>query len=238
MASTSPSLEQNAQIEDVLAYLPVSTRRVYPKGYIIYDQADSPKRLYLALSGAVAISRTTEDTNEVLLAIVRREELFGAFFETPQQDERAVAIEETPSMSWIAADVEDLVMKKPRFGVGLLQVLAQRNDELTRRIQSLARDTIERRLAGSLLHLSKRLGTPAEDGVVRMMPLTHRMLSQYVGTSRELITLYMSRFRKQGYLTYSRQGIEVYSSALQTMVDASDGLGCGGDRSNHVAART
>ncbi len=31
-----------------------------------------------------------------------------------------------------------------------------------------------------------------------MMPLTHELLSQYVGTSREIVTHYMNQFRRQG----------------------------------------
>jgi len=49
---------------------------------------------------------------------------------------------------------------------------------------------------------------------MRMPPLTHDFLSQYVGTSREIITHYMNHFRRQGYLRYSRKGIIVYRDAF------------------------
>jgi CRP/FNR family transcriptional regulator, cyclic AMP receptor protein len=52
-----------------------------------------------------------------------------------------------------------------------------------------------------------------------MMPLTHAMLSRYVGTSREIITQYMNRFRKQGYMIYSRTSIVVYPDALKAVLD-------------------
>jgi hypothetical protein len=38
-----------------------------------------------------------------------------------------------------------------------------------------------------------------------MIPFTHELLSQYVGTSREIVTHYMNQFRRQGYLRYSRK---------------------------------
>jgi len=47
-----------------------------------------------------------------------------------------------------------------------------------------------------------------------MMPLTHELLSQYVGTSREIVTHYMNQFRRQGYLRYSRNAIFVHRDAL------------------------
>ena len=64
-----------------------------------------------------------------------------------------------------------------------------------------------------------QFGTLEDDGSVRMLPLTHGLLSRYVGTSRELISHYMSRFRKQGYVTYSRSGIQLYRDALQASID-------------------
>ena len=47
-----------------------------------------------------------------------------------------------------------------------------------------------------------------------MAAFTHELLSQYVGTSREIVTHYMNQFRKQGYLDYSRRGIVLDRDAL------------------------
>jgi CRP-like cAMP-binding protein len=59
------------------------------------------------------------------------------------------------------------------------------------------------------------LGVVEEDGSVRMTPFTHELLSQYVGTSREIVTHYMNQFRRQGYLKYSRKGIVLYRDAFR-----------------------
>src|ERR1035437_4082178 len=104
-------------------------------------------------------------------------------------------------MTWAISAMEDLVMKRPRLAVALLQNPAQRNAEFTRRIESFAIDSVEQRLARSLLRFSERLGTPEQDGSIRMMPFTHALLSRYVGTSREIVSHHMNRFRKRGYVT-------------------------------------
>ena len=142
------------------------------------------------VTGKVGISQIAEDGSEVLLEIVRPDEFFGesAIIDVPRRSEQATAIEKARLMTWAVSDMEDLVMKRPRLAVALLQILAQRNAEFTRRIESFSVDTIERRLARSLIRFSERLGTPEEDGSVRMMPFTHALLSRYVGTSRELVT--------------------------------------------------
>jgi CRP-like cAMP-binding protein len=99
--------------------------------------------------------------------------------------------------------------------VALLQILVQRTIDFTHRIESFSVDNIARRLARSLIRFSERLGVAEEDGSIRMVPFTHELLSQYVGTSREIVTHYMNQFRRQGYLRYSRKGIILYREAFK-----------------------
>ena len=48
-----------------------------------------------------------------------------------------------------------------------------------------------------------------------MMPFTHELLGQYIGTSREIVTQYMNQFRHQGYLSYSRKGILIHPKKIE-----------------------
>jgi CRP-like cAMP-binding protein len=87
--------------------------------------------------------------------------------------------------------------------------------EFADRIESFSADNIAQRLARTLLRFSDRLGNRQEDGSVSMGPVTHELFSQYVGTSREIVTHYMNQFRKQGLLQYSRKGMVVDRQRLQ-----------------------
>jgi CRP/FNR family transcriptional regulator, cyclic AMP receptor protein len=221
MASSTTVLEKQTRIEDVLEHLPISSTTQYRKGQVIYGPDDPSSRMYLVVTGTVGVSQITEDGRELLLDLVRPDELFGesAFLDVPRPSEQAIAIERAELMTWAISDMEALVRKRPSLAVALLQFLAQRNAELTRRIESLSIDSIEQRLARSLIRLSERLGTPEEDGSIRMMPFTHVMLSRYVGTTREIVTQHMNRFRKRGYVSYSREAIILYSGTLKTVLD-------------------
>jgi CRP/FNR family transcriptional regulator len=221
MAASTTVIVEHERYEDALAHLPVSKTTAFSKGQIIYGRDTSPKRVYLVIKGTVGISHVAEDGTALLLDIVRPEELFGesAFLEGTRSTERAEAIESTDVMSWSVSDMEDLVTKRPRLAVALLQVLAQRNAEYTRRIESFAIDSIARRLARSLLRFSQRLGTQEEGGSVSMIPVTHEMLSRYVGTTRPIVTHHMNEFRKHGYVTYSRAGISLHRETLKTVLE-------------------
>ena len=222
MASGTTSLElQSTRLEDVLAHLPLASTTEFSQGQMIYGPDHLSKSLYLVITGKVLISQIAEGGSEVLLEIVRPDELFGesAFLDLPHRSEQATTLEKSTVMIWAISDMESLVMKRPRLAVALLQVVAQRNAEFSRRIESLALDTIERRLARSLIRFSERLGQPEQDGSVKLMPLTHELLSRYVGTSREIVTQYMNKFRKQGYVSYSRHGIVLNHDTIRAVLD-------------------
>jgi len=49
---------------------------------------------------------------------------------------------------------------------------------------------------------------------VRIPPLSQQTISEYVGTSREIVTLHMNQLRQRGAMRYSRKGINIYPDAL------------------------
>ena len=204
-------------LEDPLAHLPCSTIVEYRKGQIIYSQDQPSTTLYLVIDGKVKVSRVADDGHQVVVDIYQSDEFFGesAFLNLPHRCEQATALDNTKLMTWTTAEIEDIATKRPRLAVALLQILVQRTVDFTHRIESFSLDNIARRLARSLIRFSDRLGVEEPDGSVRMAPFTHELLSQYVGTSREIVTHYMNQFRRQGYLRYSRKGIVLYRDAFK-----------------------
>jgi CRP/FNR family cyclic AMP-dependent transcriptional regulator len=221
MATSILSAATQTHCEDVLAYLPASKTTEYGKGQMIYGMDTFPRSIYLVIKGTVGISHMAVDGTEVLLDIVRSDEVFGesAFLEAARRTERAEAIERAEVMNWTVSDMEDLVAKRPRLAVAMLQVLAQRNADYRRRIESFAIDSIARRLARALLRFSDRLGTEEEGGSVSMIPLTQEMLSRHIGTTREIVSHHMNQFRKHGFVSYSRKGICLHRETLKTVLD-------------------
>jgi CRP/FNR family cyclic AMP-dependent transcriptional regulator len=218
MATSSTTLAvPQKQLEDPLAHLPCSSILEYRKGQAIYGQDQPSSNIYLVIDGKVKVCRLADDGRQVVVDIYHTDEFFGesAFLSSIPRDEQAVAIENTKVMTWSTSEIEELVARRPRLAVALLQILAQRSREYGHRIESFSVDNIARRLARTLIRFSQRLGQNADDGSVQMMPFTHELFSQYVGTSREIVTHYMNQFRRQGYLRYSRKGITLYREALK-----------------------
>jgi CRP-like cAMP-binding protein len=173
--------------------------------------------LHLVISGKVKVCLLTDDGRQVVVDIYQPDEFFGesAFVGARRRAEIAVALEDTKVMSWTIAEIEEIAARKPKLSMALVQLLVQRSMEFGSRIESFSVDNIARRLARALIRFSERLGEPAEDGAVQMIPFTHELLSQYVGTSREIVTQYMNQFRRKGFLRYSRKGILLDRAATE-----------------------
>jgi CRP/FNR family cyclic AMP-dependent transcriptional regulator len=92
--------------------------------------------------------------------------------------------------------------------------VVSRSLEFVERIERFSVESIERRLARTLVRFAGRFGSEAGDGALTMDAFTHKVLSQYVGTSREIVTHYMSQFRREGYVQYSRKVIALRQRAL------------------------
>ncbi|MES1262325.1 MAG: Crp/Fnr family transcriptional regulator [Acidobacteriota bacterium] len=214
----SSSPVRKREPEDPLSHLPCGRISEFRKNEIIYGHEEPPRQLFLVIDGRVKVSRITPENRHVILDVYRTDDLFGegAFIRSAvPHGETAVAFDNVKLMTWDIAEVEELVAKRPKLGIALLQLVAQRASEYGCRIESFSVDTIPQRLARSLLRLCDRLGQQAEDGSVQMIPLTHEFLSQYVGTSREIVTHHMNDFRRQGFLQYSRRGILLERAARQ-----------------------
>ena len=212
-------LTQTAEfLEDPLLYLPRSRTVEYPRGEFIYDQDEPSTSLCLVLTGKVKVARRVRHDRPLLVDIYKQDEFFGesALLKLRLRTDQALALEQTKLMMWSAADVQKLMIKQPRLAVALIQMAVQRTTALVRRIESFSLDKVPRRLARALMYFSERLGFPDEGGSVRLVGLTHELLSQYVGTSREFVTHYMNLLQQEGCLRYSRKGIVLDGDVLRT----------------------
>jgi CRP/FNR family transcriptional regulator, cyclic AMP receptor protein len=216
--STSPNrlAPQDPALENPLAHLPYSAIVQYRKGSIIYDWEGPPTSIYLVVEGRVRVSRVAINGRRLVLDIYQTDEFLGesAFLKRHHTRDLAVAMEDTKLMGWTAAEIESLIAERPRLGVALLQLLVHRNLGFAQRIEGLSTDTIGRRLACTLIEFSERLAAPEVDGWATILPLTHKVLSEYLGTSREIVTSQMNRFRRDGYVKYSRQEVKLRRSGL------------------------
>ncbi len=215
-------------LEDPLDYLPASHTVEYKEHQVIYNQAKLPLGLYLVIGGLVKVSRIAETGRRCLMDIYQPDDFFGesSLLGLEATTDEAVALQDAKLMNWTAMEIQDMILKRPRLAVALTQLLIQRAIEYNQRIVSFSRGDIPNRLVSALLRFGNRLGNPEGQGSIRVsVPLTHQLLAECVGTSREAVTHHMNMLRRQGYLRYSRKGLILFPSAIQQWLRQNADLG-------------
>jgi CRP/FNR family transcriptional regulator, cyclic AMP receptor protein len=213
------------EIEDALMYLPRKGVTDYRMGQVIFDENLPSKGLHLIVQGRVKVALPFDDARQTVVDIFTTDDFFGesSLLGRGQSFERAVALDNVTLMSWTGAEIQDQVERQPRLGIALLQMLVKRGLEYEGRLQSFALDKTPERIIRSLLRFADRLGTRAEDASVKIPALTHQVISEYVGTSREIVTFQMNYLRQKGFLRYSRKGIQIYADSLRDYLKARIG---------------
>jgi len=202
--------------EDALVYLPHKSVVEYRRGQVIYDEGQPSNGIYLVVRGRVKTSVPMDGGNQTVVEIFSAEDFFGesGLLDLPQRGESAAALESAALMCWTTAEIEEQVDRQPKLGLALIQMLVERCLDFEERLQSFALDKTPERIMRALVRFANRFGTRAEDGASRIPPMTHQLISEYVGTSREIVTFQMNRLRQEGFIRYSRKGIDVYTEPL------------------------
>jgi CRP-like cAMP-binding protein len=214
---SSPStMTSGREREDALIYLPRKGVIECRRGQVIYDEQHPSQGLCLVVRGRVKVSITMEDGSQTVTGVYCADEFFGegSLLGHPDRQERAVALENTTLMSWSNEEIDEQIERQPKLGMALIQILVERCLDFEARLQSMALEKTPQRVAFCLLTFAQRLGVPGPDGAARIPPFTHQLLSEYVGTSREIVTFQMNHLRQLALLRYSRKGIEIFVDAL------------------------
>lgn len=218
-------LVASRQAEDALVYLPHKSVVDYRRGQVIYDESQPSNGIYLVVRGRVKTSVPMDDGTQTVIEIFAAEQFFGegGLLDLDHRGESALALEPAALMMWTTSEIEEQVDRQPKLGLALIQMLVGRCLEFEERLQSFALDKTPERIMRALLRFSEKLGARVEDGSSRVPPLTHQLISEYVGTSREIVTFQMNRLRQEGFIRYSRRGIEVYTDSLREYLQRQAG---------------
>ena len=222
----SAPFDESLPIEDSHDLLDLLTRRKarqFEKDQIIFSRHSPPEGLYLLVEGVVKLSRVSEDGLETVIDVVTNESFFGAssLLQDLELGDRAVALQKSQIMLWRSDELNGLLLRSPKLSSALIKLLVQELVKAEDRIDRFANDNIVRRLIKALLHFAETLGVPEPDGTLRIRPLTHELLSRYVGTSREIITMHLNQLRKKGAVVYSRAGLQIYPDKLREELTAA-----------------
>jgi len=203
---------------DPLKYLPRRAVQSYARDQSIFDSKRPSQHLYVVIVGRVQITHMAREGCQTIADIVSAGGFFGesCLVVSSEHTQVAVTKDDVSLMAWTPDEIEQQIERDPRLGLALLQYLERKCIVLQNRIDSMAGCKTPERLMLALVHLASDLDTEiTADGAVRLKSLTHQTISEYIGTSREIVTLHMNRLRRLGMLKYSRKHFDLRLDALR-----------------------
>ena len=181
-------------------------RRVFRRGETIFRHGDPGVALYVLEHGRVKVVVSSEQGDEVLLAVLGAGDVFGelSVFDGLPRSATLVALEDTIALMLERAAFQQIVRREPDIALNLLAVLSRRLRTGDTMIQDCAFLDVPGRLAKKLLELAEQHGERVADGVEIQLRLTQRELAGMVAASRESVNKHHAYFRQKGLVRLQR----------------------------------
>ncbi|HBE06009.1 MAG TPA: hypothetical protein DCY85_05915 [Firmicutes bacterium] len=177
--------------------------RIYQRDAAIVSYGDPANEFFLIKHGVVRVYRLNESGEQVVLAILGGGDFFGemGLFTDSLRTAWVNAMTAINLYVMQKADFRALLMSFPELCWKMLGMLSQRLIKSDEQLENLACLNVEERLQKALGMLAQEFGY--SEGVCRVIPLkiSHRLLGEMTGTSRESVTRALGRLEKKGWLT-------------------------------------
>jgi CRP-like cAMP-binding protein len=177
--------------------LPVKHRR----GDLIFDKDAPADRLYVVLSGRIAITASSADDRQSVISVLGPGALFGEMplFDGGNRSAAARALTTVNAIALLFVDVRAVLEQRPQLLWTVVEILARR---LRATDEALA-DAVFLDVTG---RTAKRLLELADDTDEFRMPLTQEELAGMVGASRERVNKAIATFVRLGWLEIGGRG--------------------------------
>ncbi len=192
--------------------LRLGRHRRFRKGARIIVQGDHSDSVFVTLSGLTKVTLDTPDGREVVLAVLGAGDLLGEFEVVEGIAQRAagnVAMEPVECREIPGEEFMDALETHPQMLLMLLRVVLSRLGAADRRREASASMGAARSLAGFLVELVERYGTPDGSAIDLDIQLTQEELASLISTSRDTAVRGLSTLRTRGLIATRRRQIVV-----------------------------
>ena len=212
--NSSSSLPTNQTLLDVIKSLDGVSTEVVDRSKTIFFPGDPAERVYLIRRGAVRLSRVYETGEEITVALLRENSLFGVLsLLTGNRSDRfyhAIAFTRVELIAAPATSVRNAIEQDASVGLLLLQGLSSRVLQTETMIETLTHRDMSSRLSSFLLVLCRDFGVPGEKGVTIDLRLSHQAIAEAIGSTRVTITRLLGELKSSSLLAIDRKKITIF----------------------------
>ena len=182
----------------------------------IYTQGAPAYSLFYIQEGGVRLTTRTKHHSSAVTAILGVNDFFGELCLAgyPLRVSTAVALTASSIRTIKKQKMLEMLRKGNKVSNSLVAYLLSSVKKYGDHVAELLTSSAEQRLARVLLRLA-HLGKKGP-AVVEIPKISHQVLAEMVGTTRQRVNLFMNRFRKLGFIDYDG-GLEVHQSLRKVL---------------------
>jgi len=186
-------------------------------GEYLCRQGETTKNLYLLKTGLIKVNSTTVTGKEVLLRWVRPGEVFGlgTLVKLPLRNRwNAVAAEPSVAIQWNKITIERLSTSHPALLPNAIWIGLHWAYELQTRVEQMATERVEQRLARLVIDLSS-ISNTSETAELRV---SDEELAQIIGTTLFTVSKVLSRWKRAGYVQKGRKRLLILNRGALSQI--------------------
>ncbi|WP_245484950.1 Crp/Fnr family transcriptional regulator [Ciceribacter ferrooxidans] len=198
----------DADLDKLLAF--ANSRRV-PQGGSVFEQGDAATHFYLLLHGRLKVMQVTPDGQQIIVRVVHPGDLFGFAKALRRSDYpgTAVAAAESIVLAWATELWPVFVEQNPGLAVSAMQTIGERLEEAHTRLREMSTEEVERRVAHTVLRLTKRAGKPEGGGIRIDFQISRQDIAEMTGTTLHTVSRILSGWESRGLVEGGRQRLVV-----------------------------
>jgi CRP/FNR family transcriptional regulator, cyclic AMP receptor protein len=169
----------------------------------LFFKGDEGDALYAVRRGRIRIATGTEAGRRLTLNLLGPGDVFGevALLDGRPRTADAIAAERTELFMVYRRDFLDLLERRPKVAVRIIELLCERIRWMSDRMEESVLMPLPARLAQRLLALSDDYGTE--------LHVSQEELAVFVGATRESVNRQLQNWRRQGFVELGRNRIRV-----------------------------
>jgi CRP/FNR family transcriptional regulator, cyclic AMP receptor protein len=188
----------------------------FEKAQTIYAQGECCSSVLYIKSGTVKLSATDKDGREGVIAILKAGNLLGEACLSDAFSERvarAMAMEPTIVFVIQRKEMLRVLREEQDFRTYFISYLLRRNARTEADLIDQLRNSSEKRLARVLYLLAR----PDKEGSAETNApiIPQETLAELIGTTRSRVNLFMNKFRRLGFIDYSKGRLRVHNSIVE-----------------------
>lgn len=199
--------------------LPMS-QRIFSRGDLLYGMEFPADDIFCLLEGRVMISLFSPYGNAIILDYREGGEIVGelALLGITRQKTEARAVRRTRALVVKTNKVLSAIEAHHHQWL-LLQYMGSEALKTLELLENFALDRVEHRLAKRLLFSVQKARVIHPPGI-SALDFSHEELAQMVGTTRQVVTQVMEKFRRAGLLEYGRRHIIIQEEQILAFIQS------------------